>query len=182
MRKIIFFCILFLFPCFSCQQLITYKKFLIEKISYTGDELRIDGYFYCIEKQQDSSNKIRNISCFYRNGILLNMGGGASSLKEADEYIRRIFIEGSTNPIYEYSKWGLFVIDGQTIKFELYYSSDDITKWTYIKEGIILNDTTFHITAFYRSDGAKKEKKDEIYLFRQFSPKPDSIVASKWIQ
>lgn len=102
------------------------------------------------------------------------MGGGALSLEEADEYIRKLFIEGSQNPNYEYSKWGLFVIDNQTIKFERYYPSDDITRWTYIREGIILNDTTFLITTSYRSDGSDFSIKNEIYHFRQFSPKPDS--------
>ena len=174
MKKIIIFCTLFLFSCFSCQKIIKYKDFVLTQKPYTGNELRINGYYYYIEQQSDGIKKIRNISCFYRNGILLSMDGGALSLEEADEYIRRGFIESWTNPIYEYSRWGLFVIDGQTIKFERYYSSDNITKWTYIREGIILNDTTFHITVSYRSDGSKRDKNNEIYHFRQFSPKPDS--------
>lgn len=174
MKRIIFSYILLFLLSFSCQKLITYKGFVLTQTSYIGNELRIDGYYYYIEQQANGNNKIRNISCFYKNGILLNMGGGASSLEEADEYIRRHYVESHPNLIYEYLKWGLFVIDNETIKFERYYPSDDITKWTYISEGVILNDTTFHITISYRSNGSDRYEKDEIYHFREFYPKPDS--------
>ena len=169
MKKLIFFCILMSLTYFSCRDVITYKEFVLTRTPYMGNELRIDGYYY----QYYEDSKIA-VQCFYRNGILLNMGGGASSLEEADEYIRSRFIEGSTHPNYEYSKWGLFIVDDMTIKLELYQAADDIVKRTYIREGVVLNDSTFHITVSYRSDGKEISEKDEIYHFRQFSPKPDS--------
>jgi len=173
MKKLILFCFLLFLSYFSCQKLITYKEFVLAKTPYTGNELRIDGYYYRYYECSKGSNCI-DVRCFYRNGILLDMGGAALSLKETDEYIRSRFIEGSTHPNYEYSKWGLFIVDGQIIKFEQYYATDDITKWTYIREGKILNDTTFHITVSYRSNGSERRDIDEFYHFRQFSPKPDS--------
>jgi hypothetical protein len=173
MKKIFFFCVLLFLAYFSCQKLITYKGFVLTQIPYTGSELRIDGYYYKYYECYKGSNCI-DMRCFYRNGIILDMGGVALSLEEADEYIQSKFIEGSTHPNYEYSKWGLFIIDGQIIKIEQYYATDDITRWTYIREGVILNDTTFLITVFYRSDGKERVEVDEIYHFRHFYPKPDS--------
>jgi len=169
MKRIILFCVLLSLPYFSCQKLVTYKEFVLTQTLYTGDELQIDGYYY----KYNEYSKI-DVRCFYRNGIVLNMDGSSLSLEEADEYIRSKFIESSTHPNYEYSKWGLFVVENQTIKFERYHATDDITKWTYIREGTILNDTTFRITVSYRSDGKEKHEKNETYHFRQFSPKPDS--------
>lgn len=157
------------FPFFSCQKLIKYKDFVLTQTHYTGNELRIDGYYYKLREDSKIS-----VQCFYRNGIMLNMEGGALSLNEADEYIKNRFIGDSIHPINERSLWGLFVVIDKTIKFECYYPSDAITKWTYIREGIILNDTTFHITDSYRSDGAEIRERDEMYHFRQFYPKPDS--------
>ena len=172
--KKIFFCILLLF--FSCQKLIKYKDFELTKTSYTGNELRIDGYYYCCKPYGNDDNlKHYYLRCFYRNGILQSMGEPVlSSLEEADEYIRKNVIEGSPNPKLEWLKWGLFVINGQTIKMEYYPPVNMFTRWTYIREGTIRNDTTFHITVFYRSDGKERRDENEIYHFRQFSPKPDS--------
>ena len=58
--------------------------------------------------------------------------------------------------------------------FEKWYPNSPGQPKVYIREGKILNDTTFHITASYRPDGSERREKDEIYHFKQFSPKPDS--------
>jgi hypothetical protein len=171
--KKFFFYFLILISYASCQKLITYKDFILKKTPYTGNELRMDGYYYRYHECYRGNNCI-DVSCFYRNGILLDMGGAALSLEEADEYIRRLFIAGSQNPNYEYLRWGLFVIDNQIIKIECYYPNDNITKWTYIREGVILNDTTFRITSIYFPDKDEIFKANETYHFRQYSPKPDS--------
>ena len=173
LKKLIFFCILLFMSYFSCQKLITYKGFILAKTPYTGNELRIDGYYYRYYECSKGSNCI-DVRCFYRNGILLDMGGGAISLEEADEYIRKNYIDGNANPVYEYLKWGLFVINEQTIKLECYFPNDDITKWTYIREGIILNDTTFRIRSIYHPRTNNRSETNDLYHFRQFSPKPDS--------
>ena len=173
-----FFWILLFLSFFSCEKLITYKGFVLTQTPYTDNELRIDGYYHTTfrgySNELNSYVDFISVCCFYRNGILLDMGGAALSLEEADEYIRKSYIEGSPNPKHDWFRWGLFVINNQTIKFERYYPSDDITRWTYIREGKILNDTTFHITVSYRSDGKERRNMDEIYHFRQFYPKPDS--------
>ncbi len=178
MKKIVFYFLLLVF-CLSCEKLIAYKDFILKKTLYTGNELRMDGYYY--RYLDCEGNNCIFAYCFYRNGIVLHMGGGALSLKEADEYVKQ-FMERDINSNYERSNWGLFVVDNQTIKFELYYPQEYFTKWTGIMEGVILNDTTFRITSFYDLSNDERYTVNDTFYFRQFSPKPDSTVANKWIK
>jgi hypothetical protein len=67
----------------------------------------------------------------------------------------------------------VFIIEDNVIKFERWYPSERPYN-AFVREGVILKDTTFHITKSYRSNGTEKREKDEIYHFRKFSPKPDS--------
>jgi hypothetical protein len=56
-------------------------------------------------------------------------------------------------------------------------SSSGGQRLVYTNIGVILNDTTFQLTESYRlKKGEKTEYQilDEIYHFRQYSPKPDS--------
>lgn len=76
--------------------------------------------------------------------------------------------------------WGLFNITGNSIQFERYYPSDNLSKKAYVRSGEILNDTTFRITKSIRSDGTEEKVKDEIFYFKQFSPKIDST--NNWIK
>ncbi len=79
---------------------------------------------------------------------------------------------------YNKASWGVFNIEGNTIKFEKWYFYGGRHYGAFISEGKILNDTTFHLTEFYRltRKGKKKECRelDETYYFKQFSPKSDS--------
>jgi hypothetical protein len=178
MKKIVFYFLLLVF-CLSCEEPVIYKDFILKKIPYTGNELRMDGYYY--RYYDCESNNYIAACCFYRNGVLLDIVGAALSLEEADEKIKQ-FMERDVNSNYERLNWGLFVIDNQTIKFELYYPQEYFTKWTGIMEGVILNDTTFRITSFYDLSNDERHTKNNTCYFRQFSPKPDSTVANKWIK
>ena len=113
--KKIFFYFLLLFSCYSCEKLIVYKDFILKKTPYTGNELRMDGYYY--RYFDCGGNNCIAAYCFYRNGILLHIGGGALSLEERDEEIKQ-FMERDLNSNYERSRWGLFVVDNQIIKFD----------------------------------------------------------------
>ncbi len=101
------------------------------------------------------------------------MGGRFSTTEEMEEYINIEFI---LNHRYTNNKssWGLFIINDQIIQIERYYPTDHLRKSAYINEGKILNDTTCHFTVSYRSDGSERRDEDEIFHFKQFSPKPDS--------
>ena len=68
----------------------------------------------------------------------------------------------SGRPKYVY---GLFQIEVSIIKIEKWVPSSGGPTKAYLREGEILNDTTFYLM--------HREKK-EIYHFKQYSPKPDS--------
>lgn len=142
----------------------------IQRKPYTGDQLRMDGYYY-----QKVDKSFFSIYFFYENGILLSAGGVFSDGNAIEEYIEKEFLK---NEGYKNHKtfWGLFNIEGDTIKFERWYPSDPPLK-AYVREGEILNDTTFVITESYRLvDGHRTDltQRNEVYYFREFSPKPDS--------
>ena len=134
---------------------------------YTGNQLRIDGYYYCI----GYDGSIYSAYIFYNNGVLRYGGGVKSTIEEMDDYLRK-YLDSYPYSTVKYW-WGVFVIEGDVIKFERWYPSERPYK-AFVREGIILNDTTFHITKSYRSNGTNVSVKDEVYHFRQFSPKPDS--------
>ena len=151
----------------SCAKIVTWDDLSLQKIPYNGNQLRVDGYYYQIEDDMYNS-----AYCLYRDGCLLNMGGYESSLEKMDYYIEQEFFNKSYASKKQY--WGVFTIMGETIRFERYYITDDIRKRSYIREGTISNDSTFHIIVSYRSDGSERKERDEIYRFRQFVLKPDS--------
>jgi len=142
----------------------------IDRKEYTGNILRVDGYYY-----DTFNSSYLSLYCFYRNGILLAAGGVFSSIQEMDDYINKEFINSQKYKEYK-SNWGVFKTEGNSIQFERWYPSEPLLK-AYIRAGHILNDTTFVITESYRMKKGKKTEVDsesETYHFRQFSPKPDS--------
>ena len=156
LKIITIFCMIILCGCKD-------EELSLKRTPYTGNELRIDGYYY--RKIPDLE-----IRFFYRNGIVRYGGGGYSSFEELDNCIlNHQIVDGSSK-----TDWGVFLINGNTIKFEMWYPPSGGGTPTYIREGEILNDTTFHITESYRSDGSERSEKNEMYHFRQFYPKPDS--------
>ena len=143
----------------SCKD----DELTLQRMPYDGDELRLDGYYH-------RKNPNLEIYFFYSNGIVRYGGGGYLSFEEVEYHILNnqiVFGNSKTD-------WGIFFINGKTIKFERWYPSSGGGVPTYVREGIILNDTTFHITVSYRSDGKERREENEMYYFRQFSPKPDS--------
>ena len=153
----------------SCSKLITWDTFALQKMPFISDVIKINGYYY----ELDSNDEYTRAYCLYSNGILLSMGGRYSSLAEMEDYIKREFISSSHYKNNK-SSWGLFVVTDSIFQMEKYYPTDDINKSSYIREGKILSDTSFHITVSYRSDGSERRGEDETYHFKQFSPKPDS--------
>ena len=162
--------IIVVFLC-ACK---TADKLQLTKTPFTGNQLRIDGY-YC----RMYENKCYSVYFFYRDGTLLYEGcGGCDSLKLKEMEQNSFKNEKWINWVKESQiSWGVYQIDGQSIKFERWYPSNYWHLPAYIKSGKILNDTTFIITSFERSSrfGTEwSEEKNEMYHFRQFSPKPDS--------
>ncbi len=151
-----------LFNLLNCGKEKDDKLNLVQQ-DFNGNQLRLDGYYFT--EKENSEGKIYIRYAFYKNGIVRDLG----STKDLN---LENFLRGN----YKFD-WGIFVIDNEEIKFEKWYSNSIGPYLAYIRAGKILNDTTFHITESYRLlNGEKTEFKirNEIYHFKQFSPKPDS--------
>ncbi len=161
----------------SCDDIMEWHDFTLEKIPYDKTQLRIDGYYYCIDSISYSKDYYQRF-CFYKNGVVLDLGSNAyPDLETVDSMIY--------NNSYDYNEkrlnWGIFNIEENVIKFEKYIASEGFNQYTYIRKGKILNDTTFRITLFYCGQNDDENSVlDEIYHFRAFTPKPDSV--NSWIE
>jgi hypothetical protein len=137
---------------------------------YTGSELRTDGYYY-----NEYISGYYTVYFFYKDGTVLY----GSSFPTNELYLHEI--QYSNGDHYNCVKnvkyyWGTFKAMDNELLFERWYPSQTPFK-SYIRSGIILNDTTFKIIEFYRMQGGQKtsiESRNEVYHFKSFSPKPDS--------
>jgi len=147
------------------------NKFEDEKISllrkeYTGNELRIDGYYY-YNNPYDAERIV--VFVLYNNGII-RACGSLSSFQDFENLINA-YNKGSSTK----NQWGVFIVEDNFIKYEKWYGARFLEPYiTYIYEGKILNDTTFHIKERYRPNGKERSTEDLLFHFKQFSPKPDS--------
>ncbi len=169
-----FFTIIIILTFFSCKLFETeYDEFTLKKQNYTGNELRIDGYYY---REFESDCQSLKIYFLYRNGIILR--GGNPCIDEIG--IRENeFSNGEWSKYVEEDEisWGVFVIENDTIKFERYNPpSGPGYLHSLVREGPIINDTTFRIIRLYWfKDGEKIiTETDDLYHFKKFAPKPDS--------
>ena len=157
--------------CKKGDSLLNHDELSIPRQNYSGNELRVDGYYYT-----EANGSLFSPSFFYRNGVFLDAGGSFKDYFEMDSYIVKEFISSTKYKSYRVL-WGVFLIEGNSVKFEHWYPSSGGPMKAYVREGLILNDTTFHITKSYRNQNGEKTEVDtenEIYYFRAFSPKPDS--------
>jgi hypothetical protein len=146
----------------------------LQQTPYIGDELRIDGFYYRTFNNRNSTQ----VFFLYRNGIIQG-GDSYSGINWQDKLISDI----NSGEYYKASKkhkdnWGLFEVDDSIIRFENWYPQTPGPRITAVREGTILNDTTFHIQRSFRFENGKRvniSERDELFHFRQFSPKPDSI-------
>jgi hypothetical protein len=147
-------------------------KLSISKRPYLGSNLRFDGYYY------RELNGYLTVYFLYRDGTVLYASTfPANELERQEDKYRSVQWQAQVKELKH--RWGLFNIDGGNILFERWYPSEPPLK-VLTREGIILNDTVFNIKKLYRRvDGnvTDLEAIDEIYKFKQFSPKPDSINA-----
>lgn len=141
----------------NCSKIFPDEELTLPRQEYTGDELRIDGYYYTLLYSKDNVN-VYEAYFLFRDGKILYCGTTDLVLFE-EKLINKTNNFGSSK-----TDWGIFVIDNGNIKFERWYSGSVGQRLpVYIKEGIILNDTTFKITKFYNKDGNVNENRDELY-------------------
>ena len=153
----------------SCTKWFKDEEFTLSKQSYTGNELRTDGYYYEIE-----DGKIWSTYFFYRNGIL-HYGIASDTLdNDLDKYDTWFASDYySEHPRKKRRRWGLFEINGDSIVFErwgILEGGDPVLRFS----GRILNDTTFIIIRCENPYSGEACKINDLYHFRFFSPKPDS--------
>ena len=160
--------ILILLTGISCERLFPVDQLCTPRIDFIGDELRIDGYFYHVFGP--SGNEHMGVLFFFRNGVLHDITIPKVELEEREEEWRNNnWNERTTNSRFS---WGVFTVDNDVIKLERWYPGPPHI--TAIREGVILNDTTFKIIKSYRCDGSGLRERHELYRFRAFYPKPDS--------
>ena len=152
----------------SCNKWENEKMTLVRQ-PYNSNELRLDGYYYDME-----DGKICSTYFFYRNGIL-HYGIASDTLDNdlvkydawfASEYYSEHLRSGRR-------RWGVFEIHDDSIVFErwgILEGGDPVLRFS----GRILNDTTFIITKCENPHSGDVCQEQDLFHFRQFSPKPDS--------
>lgn len=183
MERKIFIIIFLLIQLTSCMH---QKMFLVRR-NISDGRLYLDGYYklrgkamfydsmrnsiaYGIAREQESYN----VRIFYTNGI--SLGG---------EIIRADSVDGRPEYIYEKYKnkgnskgnrnlWGIFSLEGDSIKFENWEPSSGGGMKTVIRMGKILNDTTFVITKELNRYDGKIGLRQDTFCFVKLTKKPDS--------
>ena len=141
----------------------------LEQKEYTGDNLRIDG-FYCYEPNDDEDHT--NVFVLYKNGVVMGPYGTKYSIVE-EKYFDLIKNKNKGYYIDIIDWWGLFVIENSSIYLE-YHMPSMYGHHKYLMKGEILNDTTFHMTKGKQSDSSDYESIDQMYHFHKTAAKPDS--------
>lgn len=154
----------------SCDDGEVLHPLKMNRIPYTGSELRTDGYYY----SEAFSEKHIDIAVLYRDGVCffeVTSFNGPDTLG----YIEDNFL---LNPrISHYwtrpSDIGVFQINNNSLTIEVWDPGyDDIGTYTYNSE--ILNDTTFRVTKQTNNRSGVINSYERTFRFKQFSPKPDS--------
>ena len=172
LRTYLFVLILLFFACSKKMD-----KSMMEKNTYTGNELRIDGYYY---SDVSNINDI-GIAIFYGDGVCFHFYAKPESLDTLtgiencflsnDEFIEEV----KNVPQY----LGVFNIFSDQIEFEIWdFGGDGITTFSHFGE--ILNDTTFAIKERVNNGGDITFSENLTYRFKNFNPKPDST--NVWIE
>lgn len=144
-------------------------KLSLKKEFYQDSQLKMNGYYY-----RNIDNHL-TVYFLFKNGIILY--GSTFPINELNKHEEEYKTLDWQSAIKRSKyRWGVFNIETNSIKFERWYPSEPPLK-AYVREGQILNDTTFVVSQFYRLKGGRKtelETLNETYHFKPFSPKPDS--------
>jgi len=146
------------------------EELVLEKQPYTGNALRLDGYYY----NRLDNGRILDTYFFYRDGTLL-YGIETDSLdNDLDKYdvwfTDKEFLDFIKKHKY---RWGLFQIHGNSMYFERWVDSDGgYPVGRFVCN--ILNDTTFFISTLEYPHSGEAYPQNHLFHFHAFSPKPDS--------
>ena len=154
--KLIF--ILFVLIICSCVRIIPDEELTMSRIPYTGNEIRLDGYFTGIQPGQ---KMYYNYIFFYSNGVVFSFG----NLRDID---LTPYLKGSAGKAY----WGIFQVKNNIIHNQGWINTgsgfigDIQINTVYDRYYKIINDTTL----FDKNSSGDTTR----YHFKRLSPKPDS--------
>ena len=158
--------------CAACKKvgLCKDENLTLNKVEFIGIQLRIDGFYYGRPTEDYQGLLSYELFVFYQNGIMMLPGN--VEYKKMEEYIVMISKPGTIEAKYD---WGLFNIADKKISIE-HWLPAQCGYPAVLRTGEILNDTTFILNKMERRDSQGTTQKDitQTFLFRQFSPKPDS--------
>lgn len=147
------------------------------RTDYAGGLFRMDGYYHHEFASDSNSVPVRRVRIlfFYRNGIFFH--GGAPTLSELPQREEE-FRDGGFYREHKGDKshWGVFKLEEMAIVDEGWVETGGgyaIVRET--KE--VIDDTTLILTSSENLDGSGIRALNEIYRFRPFTPKPDSLAA-----
>lgn len=147
---------------YSCKD----EELTLQKVPYTGNEIRTDGYYYSYYVNSTSHEYIV-VFFLYKNGIILS--AGTYEKTDFDIFEKAMLVRyGSLEK--QKIGWGVFIVQDNKIEYEQWSTSVGGGLPVFRSFYDIENDTTL------------KNPAGRMYHFRQFSPKPDSTAANKWIK
>ena len=150
----------------------------LEMKPYSGNQLRIDGYYYANSSSYFAGNYYE-VAVFYRNGFCINTHVQFKDIELENRHDTLDYIENKIllnknlikNLLNDPTHIGVFEIQENAIEFETWEGRE----FTFLRYGSILNDTTFVINKRIRHPDGEKFDINFKYRFVEFSPKPDSI-------
>lgn len=147
----------------------------IPRIPYTGNELKINGYYYSFDTLGRNTSTPRidiDIILFYRNGIVMKHSveaDGTDTLQLIEGHLHSMPTEWMLKTS---SGFGTFVILNNTLQLSYWGKAWDYDSFRY--DALILNDSTFITKGFFINNQSRTDWNGQIYHFKQYSPKPDS--------
>ena len=153
--------------CFTVKD----HQLRLERVDNQNSLIKLNGYYF--DPFPTSIDSSLSILFLYSNGIVLDAGArNINELEDAEKFFKSLEFNSEIKK-RKYG-WGVYIIDNSKITIELWNAGEPPLK-TFIHEGDILNDTTFHINEFYWSNKKGEIKqRDHTFHFKPFSPKPDS--------
>jgi hypothetical protein len=139
--------------------------FSLSLTPYSGT-LKTDGYYY----QHDDYGHTPTMY-LYQNGIILRGYGYQTFNLDSVEYQ---MVKSYNSFTKSRTAFGIFMVTRNEIVYEKRTSQG-----VYKCFGVVENDTTFQIT-HCAGQGNKHIHENDVWHFKQFSPKPDST--NRWIQ
>ena len=137
------------------------EELSIQRKDFLGNELRTDGYYYSYYENNSSPSEESIITFFlYRNGVILSSGGYK---KTNSDVLEKEMLERYELLQNKKTGWGVFIVKDNKIEYEQWSTSSGGGLPIFKSSYDIENDTTLISPC------------GNIYHFKQFSPKPDSI-------